>query len=60
MKIHWVFWEEVCKYNDDWGLSLVYFSLRNRAMLNKWLWRFASKKDHVEGLHLYGKVSRSC
>lgn len=45
-KTHWVCWNVICKYKADGGLGLVDMKLKNRAMLNKWLWRFASEKDN--------------
>lgn len=45
--VHWVCWNKVCKFKADGGLGLVEMKLKNRAMLNKWLWRFASENDNL-------------
>ena len=37
-KIHWVGWKEVCSFTEYGGLVLVQISLKNRALLNKWIW----------------------
>ncbi|XVF65903.1 hypothetical protein PTKIN_Ptkin09bG0288100 [Pterospermum kingtungense] len=40
-KIHWIGWDEVCKSKEYGGLGMVDLGLKNRALLNKWVWRFS-------------------
>ncbi|GMI92896.1 hypothetical protein HRI_002958900 [Hibiscus trionum] len=40
--IHWIKWETLCQPKSKGGLGLIDIRLKNRAMLNKWLWRFGT------------------
>ena len=42
---HLVNWEVVCSGKGLGGLGLRNLSLMNKALLEKWIWRFASDKD---------------
>ena len=42
-KTHWVDWKEVCSYTEHGGLGFVQISLKNRALLNKWIWRYGTE-----------------
>ena len=39
-KLHWVDWESVCNLKENGGLGIVDLRLKNRALLNKWIWRY--------------------
>ncbi|KAE8677976.1 Puromycin-sensitive aminopeptidase [Hibiscus syriacus] len=43
-KIHWVNWKLVTKSKKLGGLGIPNLSLLNRALLGKWVWKFASEK----------------
>ena len=38
-------WEVVCRSKGQGGLGLGNFSLRNCALLRKWLWRFPRERS---------------
>ncbi|OMP03730.1 hypothetical protein CCACVL1_02287 [Corchorus capsularis] len=44
-KLDLINWEQVCKPKDIGGLGILDLHLQNRALLNKWLWRFGNEKD---------------
>ncbi|XVF49153.1 hypothetical protein PTKIN_Ptkin03bG0245600 [Pterospermum kingtungense] len=44
-KVNWVRWEQVCKNKDHDGLGIIDLSLKNRALLNKWIWRYSMEDD---------------
>ena len=44
-KAHLVNWEVVCSGKRLGGLGLRNLSLMNKALLEKWIWRFASDTD---------------
>ncbi|OMO58103.1 hypothetical protein CCACVL1_25585 [Corchorus capsularis] len=44
-KMHLVEWNVVCKPKEKGGLGIVDLHVRNRALLNKWLWRFADDRQ---------------
>ncbi|XVE86117.1 hypothetical protein DITRI_Ditri18aG0010600 [Diplodiscus trichospermus] len=43
-KIHWVAWNYICQYKELGGLGFVDIKLKNKALLCKWIWRFAEEK----------------
>ncbi|KAE8726423.1 hypothetical protein F3Y22_tig00006991pilonHSYRG00009 [Hibiscus syriacus] len=43
--IHWVKWRTVCRSKDEGGLVILDLNLSNRALLGKWIWKFANEKD---------------
>ncbi|KAL4312751.1 hypothetical protein GQ457_01G025880 [Hibiscus cannabinus] len=45
--IHWVRWEQLCLPLECGGLGLVDFNVRNKALLNKWLWRFGLEPNSL-------------
>ena len=42
-KIHWVDWNSVCNLKDNGGLGIMDVSIKNRALLNKWVWRYGEE-----------------
>ena len=44
-KLHLVNWKTVCTYKEFGGLRIVDLRLKNRALLNKWIWRFRKEQD---------------
>ncbi|OMO53301.1 hypothetical protein CCACVL1_28737 [Corchorus capsularis] len=46
-KMHLISWDQVCKPKDKGGLGILDLHIQNRALLNKWLWRFGNEKEGV-------------
>ena len=44
-KIHLINWNIACSSNEKGGLGICSLSTMNRALLRKWLWRFAMEED---------------
>ncbi|KAE8687812.1 Beta-adaptin-like protein A [Hibiscus syriacus] len=44
---HWVSWQAVCKPLEDGGLGILNLNIINRALLGKWVWKFANEKDSL-------------
>ncbi|KAL4386357.1 hypothetical protein GQ457_09G021100 [Hibiscus cannabinus] len=46
-KIHWVKWADICRPKNCGGLGVIDPNLQNRALLGKWVWKFANDKDTI-------------
>ncbi|OMO92976.1 reverse transcriptase [Corchorus capsularis] len=54
-KIHYVDWDTICKYKEFVGLGSIDLGLRNRALLNKWLWRYGNEHESLWHKVIIGK-----
>ncbi|XVF13719.1 hypothetical protein REPUB_Repub08aG0231800 [Reevesia pubescens] len=44
-KIHLIDWKSLCTFKEFGGLGLVDLKLKNRALLNKWAWRYSKENE---------------
>ena len=44
-KMHLVDWKSICSPKKLGGLGIADLKIKNRALLNKWLWRFSEEED---------------
>lgn len=44
-KIHWVNWKDICKPMVNGGLGIRSVANINRALVNKWIWRFGVENN---------------
>ncbi|KAE8735747.1 THO complex subunit 1 [Hibiscus syriacus] len=59
-RIHWVNWSTVCKPLNCGGLGVLDLNLTNRALLGKWVWKFANDKNFLWKCVLCSKLKVSC
>ncbi|GMJ02687.1 hypothetical protein like AT4G29090 [Hibiscus trionum] len=45
--MHWIRWETVCKPMKYGGLGIRDLKTKNRALLNKWIWRYGGEKGSM-------------
>ncbi|KAE8721063.1 hypothetical protein F3Y22_tig00017366pilonHSYRG00007 [Hibiscus syriacus] len=45
--IHWLKWENICGPKSHGGLGFDDVKNKNRALLNKWIWRFGEENDSL-------------
>ncbi|EOY14430.1 Uncharacterized protein TCM_033819 [Theobroma cacao] len=46
-KIHYVKWDKVCNYEECGGIGITNIEVKNRALLNKWIWRYEKERDSL-------------
>ncbi|XP_017974450.1 PREDICTED: uncharacterized protein LOC108661541 [Theobroma cacao] len=46
-KIHYVKWEKVCNLKECGGIGMVDLEVKNRALMNKWIWRYENDRDSL-------------
>ncbi|KAE8716021.1 RING finger protein [Hibiscus syriacus] len=59
-KMHWVSWDKVYRPLSVGGLGVTDLSLLNRALLGKWIWKFANDTNSLWKQFLCSKHNVSC
>ncbi|KAL4346365.1 hypothetical protein GQ457_17G012800 [Hibiscus cannabinus] len=57
--IHWIKWKDICKPKAYEGLGLFDFKLRNRSLLNKWVWRYGNEPNSYWRIVVDAKLGSS-
>ncbi|EOY03669.1 Uncharacterized protein TCM_018759 [Theobroma cacao] len=40
-------WDKVCNYKECGGIGITNIEVKNRALLNKWIWRYGKERDSL-------------
>ena len=54
---HLVSWKIICAAKKDGGLGIRSLAILNKALLGKWLWRFANENDPLWKQNIFTKYS---
>ncbi|KAE8713501.1 hypothetical protein F3Y22_tig00110206pilonHSYRG00009 [Hibiscus syriacus] len=58
--MHWVRWNTICMPLSGGGMGFADLNLTNRALLGKWVWKFANDKNSLWKNFLCSKHDVSC
>ncbi|KAE8679344.1 crossover junction endonuclease MUS81-like isoform X2 [Hibiscus syriacus] len=59
-KLHWVGWNKICIPISGGGSGVADLNLTNRALLGKWVWKFANEKHSIWKRFVCTKHNVSC